>query len=116
MGPTPRLPVVSGAGLGITAGADVIPMPSIWTLCGLLPALSLIFIRTLQSPMAAGVNVASIVQAACGASVAGIRGQVVVSAKSATFLPVRVMLLIVKATVPELVSVVVCLALVVPIR
>jgi hypothetical protein len=83
-------------------------------LCGLPAALSLILTLALRAPAAEGVKSTRIVQLAPAASVLEASGHVVVSAKSAAFVPVTLILLIVSAAVPELVSVTVWAALVVP--
>jgi hypothetical protein len=99
------LPKLSEVGLSVTAGAETTPVPLRGTLCGLPAALSLILTLALRAPEADGEKVTPIVQLAPAASVLGDSGQVVVSAKSAAFVPVRLTLLIVNAAVPELVSV-----------
>ena len=66
-----------------------------------------------RDPVAVGVNVTLIVQFAPTPSVDGLSGHVVVRAKSAAFVPVIVMLVMLTAPGPLLVSVTLCAALVV---
>jgi hypothetical protein len=68
----------------------------------------------LRVPAAVGVKVMLIVQEALTASVLDPVGQLLVWAKSPGFVPPSAMLLMLSGTVPELVSVIVCAALVVP--
>ncbi len=76
--------------------------------------MSLIEMLALRDPVADGVKVTLIVQFAPAASVLGLMGQVFVCAKSLAFVPLTVMLVIVSAAVPLLVSVTDLAALVVP--
>jgi hypothetical protein len=69
----------------------------------------------LRAPVAAGVNVTLIVQLVFVASVDGDSGQVVVRAKSAAFVPLTTIVLIVSAPGPLLVTVTLCAVLVVPV-
>jgi len=108
------LPKLSEVGLSVTAGAETTPVPLRATLCGLPAALSLILTLALRTPEVDGEKVTRMVQLAPAANVLGASGQVLVSAKSAAFVPVRPMLLIVSAAVPVFVSVAVWAALVVP--
>ena len=96
---------LSEVGLSVTAGAETTPVPLRETLCGLPAALSLILTLALRAPEAEGENVTRMVQLALAASELGASGQVVVSPKSAAFVPATPMLLIVNAAVPELVRV-----------
>ena len=82
--------------------------------CGLPLALSVMVTLALRLPVAVGVKVTLIVQFAPAAKVLELLGQVLVCAKSPLLVPLRPMLLMVKAAVPLLVSVTVCAALVVP--
>src|SRR5438105_7995437 len=68
-------PKASVAGLRLTAGAGVVPVPLSVRLCGLPAALSEIVTLAVRPPAAVGVNVAEIVQVPPGASVAGLIGQ-----------------------------------------
>jgi len=81
------------------AGSTPVPLKLIvW---GLLLALSAMETAALRAPVAVGVNVILIVQLACAETLAG---QLVVPAKSPLFVPVRVMLPMVRVAVPVLVS------------
>jgi hypothetical protein len=103
------------AGLTVTAGAGATPVPLSPTVCGEPGALSLIETLAPLLPEAVGANVTEIAQLLFAASVAGLTGQFDVCEKSPLFVPVIPMLLIVSAAVPELVTVTVLAALVVPV-
>src|SRR5205807_2157813 len=101
-------------GLRLTAGLDaVVPEPLKATVCGLPLALSVMVTLALLEPVAVGENVTLIVQEAPAASVLELLGHVLVWAKSPALVPVRPMLLMVRAAVPLLVSVTVWAVLVV---
>ena len=76
--------------------------------------MSVIVTLALRLPPAVGVKVTLMVQLAPAASVLELLGQVLVWEKSPLLVPLRPILLIVKAPVPLLVSVTVWAALVVP--
>src|SRR5207237_2751834 len=99
-------------GLKLTPGA-LVPLPLKATVCGLPVALSVILTLALRVPVAVGVKVALMVQEAPAASVLELLGHVLVWAKSALLVPVRAMLLMVRAAVPLLVNVTVWAVLVV---
>jgi hypothetical protein len=102
-------------GVTVTVGAVVVvPVPVSGTACGLPVALSATLIAPVRVPAAVGLNVTLIAQWALAASVAGLTGQVLVSAKSPLFVPVTVIPVMVNAVVPVLVNVTLCAALVVP--
>ena len=81
------------------------PVPLRATDCGLPAALSLMDPLALRVPMAVGLKVTVIVQEAPAAKVLGLMGQLLVWAKSPGLVPLRLMLLMVRAAVPLLVSV-----------
>ena len=87
-------------------------MPLRATLCGLPAALSVTVSEALRAPNAPGVKVTLMVQDALAFSEAG---QVLVCAKSLALVPLIAMLLMLRASVPEFVSVIVLAALVVPV-
>jgi hypothetical protein len=95
--------------LKLTAGA--VPVPVSATVCGLPVALSDTEMLACRVPEAVGVKVTLMVQLVAAASELP---QVLVCAKSPLFVPVMLMLLRVKAALPELLSVTVLAALVVP--
>ena len=99
----PELMVNEGSG---------VPVPPSAMLCGEPVALSVTVSVALKLAAEAGVNVTEIVQLAPAASEAP---QVLVWAKSATFVPETAMPVIAKAALPVLVSVALCAALVVPV-
>ena len=108
------LPKLRLVGLKLTAGAAmVVPEPLKATVCGLPAALSVMDTLALRVPVAVGVKVTLMVQEAPAASVLELLGQVLVCAKSPLLVPVRPILLMVRAAVPLLVRVTVCAALVV---
>src|SRR5204863_1430767 len=100
--PIPWLPKARLVGFSVTAGAVAIPVPVRAIACGLSAALSVRVTPAVLEPAAWGEKVTLIVQDALAANEAG---QLLVWAKSALLVPVRTMLLIVRAAVPELVSV-----------
>jgi len=67
-------------GVSVTAGAGAVPVPLSATLCGLPVASSATWMLAVRVPAALGVNVVEIVQVALTASVAGLRGHVLVCA------------------------------------
>jgi hypothetical protein len=89
------------------------PVPLRLTVCGLPAALSVIDTLAVSLLVVDGVKVTLMVQLLPAARVLGLTGQVLVWAKSPEFVPVRLMLLIVKAAVPLLVRVTVLALLVV---
>ena len=82
------------------AGADA-PVPERVMACGLPPALSTIEIEPLTVPVAVGVKVTLMVQVPAAASVAGLTGQVLIC----PYCALAAMLVMVRAPVPEFVSV-----------
>jgi hypothetical protein len=68
------------AGVKLTAGAGVDPVPLRPSVCGLSAALSVIVMFAELLPAAPGVNVTEMVHVAFASSVAGLRGQVFVCA------------------------------------
>lgn len=88
-------------------------MPVSETVRGLPLPLSVIVTVAVRAPIAVGANATLIVQLALAASVAGDTGQVSVCEKSAAFVPVIAMALIVNAPGPLLATVVLCATLVV---
>lgn len=106
------MPKVRLVGCNLTAGADA-PVPLSATVCGLPAASSPIEMLALRLPLALGENVALMVQLAPAASVVEPVGHVLVCAKSPALVPVIPILLMERADVPLLVSVVVCEGLVV---
>jgi hypothetical protein len=108
------LPKLRLVGLKLTAGAGaLVPLPLRATVCGLPEALSVIDTLALRVPVAVGVKVTLIVQFDPAASVLDPLGHVLVCAKSPLLVPVKPMLLMVKAALPLLVNVTVWAALVV---
>jgi hypothetical protein len=101
-------------GVRLTAGAGVVPVPLRGTDCGLPLALSVIDILALRLPLAVGLKVTLIVQFDPAARVLDPLGQVLVWAKSPLLVPLKLILLIVRAALPLLVKVTVWAALVVP--
>ena len=99
------MPKLRLVGVKVTAGAGVTPVPLKLTLCGLPEALSVIVTLALRAPLAEGVKVTLIVQLDPAVSVLGLIGQVFVWAKSPAFVPVKPILLMVKAAVPLFLSV-----------
>ena len=114
MVPTTWLLKVRLLGVRLTAGAGVVPVPLKATACGLPLALSVMVTLALRLPLADGVKVTLIVQVPPAARVLELLGQVLVCAKSPALVPLKLMLLMVKAALPLLASVTVCAALVVP--
>src|SRR6266581_5927541 len=90
------------------------PVPPRATVCGLSVALSVKIRLALRAPVVPGVTVMVIVQELPAARVLVLAGQVLVCAKSAAFVPVSAMLLMLKDVVPLLVSVTVCAVLSIP--
>ena len=78
----------------------LLPVPLSATVCGLPLALSVILTLALRVPVAVGVKVTLIVQVAPAAMVLGLIGQVLVWAKSPAFVPVKPIVLMVRAALP----------------
>ena len=98
-------------GARVTAGAlPLAPVPVRGTVCGLPVALSVMLMLAVRVPVADGVNVMPIVHFALTAMG---EAQLSDSVKSAAFVPVMKIEVSVSATLPVLVSVTVCCALVV---
>jgi hypothetical protein len=110
--PTSRLPKATDVGDNVTAGAT--PVPVRLTVCGLPAASSVTSSIPARTPTAVGVNLTVMAHVPFAASVAGLTGHVLVCPKSPGFTPLIPMLLIVSGTLPLLVSVTTCPALVVP--
>jgi len=104
--PKPRL-----AGVSVTAGAGVTPVPPSVTLSGLLAALSTIDTVATRLPPSVGEKVTDMVHVPFTASVAG---QSFVCPKSAALVPVVPMLVIVSTSVPVFFTIEDCDALVEP--
>lgn len=92
----------------------VVPVPLRAAVCGLPGASLATLTDALLLPAVPGPNVTVMVHVPLTASVAGEAGQLLVCAKSPLFVPVIVMLVIVRASVPLFVSVMFCPLLVVP--
>jgi hypothetical protein len=103
--PVVWLPKVRLDGLSETEGA--VPLPERLTVCGLPEALSATEIEALRGPGAPGANVTLIVQLAPAASVLELSGQVLVWPKSALFVPVTPILVMVIGAFPLLERVIV---------
>jgi hypothetical protein len=93
------------------ADPEAMPVPESGTACGLPGALSATDTEAVLVPVAAGLNVTLMVQFFPANT---LDPQVLVSAKSAEFVPVIVMLVMVSVVVPILLRVTVCAVLVVP--
>ena len=100
---TAWLPKETEAGERLTLGA--VPVPVRLAVCGLPAALSATLSVPLRAPVAVGVNVTLIVQLVLAARVEGLKGQLLVWAKSPLLVPVIEMLLMVSAELPLLVRV-----------
>ena len=85
------------------------PVPDSAAVCGLPAALSLTVIDADRDPLIPGVKVMLMVHVA---EAARLPGQLLVCSKSEAFVPVTLMLEMVSATLPELVTVKLCGALV----
>src|SRR5581483_1064745 len=108
------VPKVSVPGDSVTTGGGgATPVPLKATVCGLPLPLSVRVSVAVRAPVPAGVKVTLIVHAALAGSVAGLSGQVVVTANSLALGPVTARLVRVSAPGPALVSVTLCGALVV---
>src|SRR3954469_6655051 len=112
--PTGREPKSRLGGVSPTPGADARPVPLNARLCGLPGASSVIETEAVRLPAAAGVKLAVMMQLLPAANRAGLSGQSFTCAKSAAFAPPTRMLEIDRDAVPELRSVTLCDALVVP--
>ena len=95
---------------GDTEATGATPVPLNEIVCGLEGSESLMDTEATRAPTAVGLNVMRMVQLAPAAKVAP---HVVEPAKLLEFVPVRIMLVMVRAAVPVLDSVTVCAALVV---
>src|SRR5437588_2072350 len=91
--------------LRLAGAAGVVPLPLTRPACGLPLALSVMLTLALREPVAVGVKVTLMVQEAPAARVLEPLGQVLVWAKSPLLVPVKPMLLIVRAALPLLVNV-----------
>jgi len=111
-------PAASAADVGfnVTANAvtGAVPVPLSGTLCGEVGSLSVMLRLADSAACVEGVKVTLIVQAEPAANVEPELGQVLVCEKSAAFVPVVAMLLMVSAAVPVFVSVTGCEGLAVP--
>jgi hypothetical protein len=107
--PTGWLPKPRLVGKRLTTGP--VPVPERLTVCGLPLALSVMLTEAVRLPLADGVNVTLIGQLPPAAAELP---QVLVSEKSLAFVPVTVMLVMLKAALPVLLRVTVCAALVIP--
>src|SRR5438132_9413887 len=82
-----------------------VPVPLKLAVCGLPAALSDTLRVPLRAPVAVGLNVTLMAQLALAARVEGLKGQLLVWAKSPLLVPVMLMLAIVSAELPLLVRV-----------
>ena len=98
------LPKETEVGERLTPG-PVVPVPLKLAVCGLPAALSLTPTLALLVPVAVGLNVTLMAQLALAARVEGLKGQLLVWAKSPLLVPVMLMLAIVSAELPLLVRV-----------
>jgi len=108
MGSFPKLRVVVER---LTTGFVLPPVPERVAVCGLPVALSVRVTEAAKDPLAAGMNVTLTVQLAPAAT---LPPQLLLCAKSPGFAPVSLMLLMLKAALPVLLSVEVWAELVVP--
>src|SRR5690348_13983101 len=100
--PPPKFPLALALPIKLTVGIPPTPLRAM--LCGLPGALSVMLTLAVRVPLATGVKVTLRAHLAPAASVLGLIGQVVVSAKSPALMPVSAILSIVSAAVPVLVS------------
>ena len=98
------LPNETEVGERLTPG-PVVPVPLKLAVCGLPAALSATLRVPLRVPAAVGLNVTLMAQLALAARVEGLKGQLLVWAKSPLLVPVMPMLVIVSAELPLLVRV-----------
>jgi len=98
------LPKETEVGERLTPG-PVVPVPLKLAVCGLPAALSLTPTLALLVPVAVGLNVTLMAQLALAARVEGLKGQLLVWAKSPLLVPVMLMLAIISAELPLLVRV-----------
>ena len=98
------LPKETEVGERLTPG-PVVPVPLKLAVCGLPVALSATLRVPLRVPVAVGLNVTLMAQLALAARVEGLKGQLLVWAKSPLLVPVMLMLVIVNAELPLLVNV-----------
>ena len=98
------LPKETEVGERLTPG-PVVPVPLKLAVCGLPVALSATLRVPLRVPVAVGLNVTLMAQLALAARVEGLKGQLLVWAKSPLLVPVMLMLAIVSAELPLLVRV-----------
>lgn len=110
-----KLPKFKEAGVSVTPAAGGVPVPVSVTVCGLLESLSAMLSVADSLFVVDGVNVTLIVQLPPDARVAGAVPQVSVSAKSAGFVPVKLMVMPVRVLLVASVSVTGCDGLVVPL-
>ena len=96
-------PNETDVGERLTPGA--VPAPLKLAVCGLPAALSATLRVPLRAPVAVGLNVTLMAQLALAARVEGLKGQLLVWAKSPLLVPVMLMLVIVNAELPLLVRV-----------
>ncbi len=98
------------------AGVELRPVPVRGTVWGLPLALSEMLTLAVRVPLAVGVKVTLIVQLTLAATLPPDVGQVVpdASTKSPGFVPVMLMLVMVRVALPKLLSSTDCAALVVP--
>jgi hypothetical protein len=99
---------------GVRVTPETVPVPLRATVCGLPVASSTTESDALRAPAAVGPKVTEIVQLAPAASVLGARGHAFVWEKSPAFVPSMPTDVIVKAAIPEFVSVTSCGELEVP--
>jgi hypothetical protein len=109
--PTAWLPKARVVGERLATGFVLAPVPERVAVWGLPVALSVRVTEAAKDPLAAGMNVTLTVQLAPAATLAP---QLLLCAKSPGFAPVSVMLLMLKAALPVLLSVKVWAELVVP--
>src|SRR5437588_623000 len=86
--------------LRLAGAAGVVPLPLTRPACGLPLALSVMLTLALRVPVAVGVKVTLMVQEAPAATVLGLMGQVLVWAKSPALVPVKPIVLMVRAALP----------------
>ena len=98
------LPKETEVGERLTPG-PVVPVPLKLAVCGLPVALSATLRVPLRVPVAVGLNVTLMAQLALAARVEGLKGQLLVWAKSPLLAPVIETLVMVSAELPLLVRV-----------
>jgi hypothetical protein len=107
----PRLWLLKARLVGVTLPTGALPVPVKLTVCGLLTALSVMLIEAVRLPMAAGLNVTLIVQLPFTATELP---HELVTVKSPGFVPMVLILVMVKLETPVLVRVTDCAVLVEP--